>query len=113
MTKDRDAAPNDSSKLSHPPVESAVGCGSSMVDGPVVCLNVVRKRKKGSAAARSLTMQECIHCHELFYPDDEDIQVRLGQKDRPVDVTAYSSAATAFEDERDGQEWLSDTGRVN
>jgi hypothetical protein len=41
--------------------------------------------------------------HEPFYPEDEDIQVRLGHKDRPVDVTAYSSAATAFEDERDGQ----------
>jgi hypothetical protein len=48
-------------------------------------------------------MQECLHCHELFYPEDEEIQVRLGQKDRPVDVTAYSSAATAFDDERDGQ----------
>lgn len=34
---------------------------------------------------------------------DEEIQVRLGQKDRLVDVTACSSAATAFEDERDGQ----------
>ncbi|WP_133660553.1 hypothetical protein [Paraburkholderia sp. BL10I2N1] len=48
-------------------------------------------------------MQECLHCHELFYPEDEDIQVPLGQKDRPVDVTAYSSAATAFDDERSGQ----------
>ena len=48
-------------------------------------------------------MQECLQCNELFYPEDEDIQVRLGQKDRPVDVAAYSSAATAFEDERDGQ----------
>jgi hypothetical protein len=74
-----------------------------MFDGPAVCLNVVPKRKKGSAAAGSLTMQECIHCHELSYPNDEDIQVRLGQKDRPVDVTAYSNAATAFKDERDGQ----------
>ena len=34
-------------------------------------------------------MQERLHCHELFYPQDEDIQVRLGQKDRQVDVTAY------------------------
>jgi hypothetical protein len=33
---------------------------------------------------------------------DKEIQVRLGQKDRPGDVTACSSAATAFEDERDG-----------
>ncbi|AXF04441.1 hypothetical protein CUJ88_39205 [Paraburkholderia hospita] len=48
-------------------------------------------------------MQECLHCHELFYPEDEEIQVRLGQKDRPVDVTAYSSAPIAFDDERDGQ----------
>ena len=48
-------------------------------------------------------MQECLQWNELFYPEDEDIQVRLGQKDRPVNVAAYSSAATAFEDERDGQ----------
>jgi hypothetical protein len=48
-------------------------------------------------------MQECLQCNELFYPENEDIQVRLGQKDRPVDVAAYSSAAIAFEDERDGQ----------
>jgi hypothetical protein len=34
---------------------------------------------------------------------DEEIQVWLGRKDRPVDVTACSSAATAFEDERDGR----------
>jgi hypothetical protein len=59
--------------------------------------------KTGSAAARSLTKQECLQCHELLYPEDEDIQGRLGQKDRPIDVAAYSSAATAFEDERDGQ----------
>lgn len=75
-----------------------------MFDGPAVGLNVVREIKKaGRAAARSLTMQECLRCHELFYPEDEDIQVRLGQKDRPVDPTAYSSAANAFEDDRDGQ----------
>ena len=48
-------------------------------------------------------MQECLHCHELFYLKDEAIQVRLGQKDRSFDVTAYSSAATAFEEERDGR----------
>jgi hypothetical protein len=30
-------------------------------------------------------------------------RLQVGQKDRPVDVAAYSSAATAFEDERDGQ----------
>jgi hypothetical protein len=47
-------------------------------------------------------MQECLHCHELFYLENEDIQVRLGQKDRPVDVTAYSRAANAFDDERGG-----------
>ena len=48
-------------------------------------------------------MQEWLRCHELFYLEDEDIQVRLGKKDRPVDVTAYSSAANGFEDKQDGQ----------
>jgi hypothetical protein len=35
-----------------------------------------------------------------------------GKKDRPVDVAAYSSAATAVEDERDRQGGR-DTGRAD
>jgi hypothetical protein len=83
-----------------------VGCGSSMFDvrwPSSLSQRGTENEKTGSAAARSVTMQECLHCHELFYPENEDIRVRLGQKDRPVDVTAYSRTATAFDDERDGQ----------